>query len=85
MESSSPHHVGLLGAVVQATGAGSLLGSLVRTLLRAALGDDGIKEGGWRLAFLFGSLIALLAFFLRRSMHSTPAFLALQRRRQILH
>ena len=81
VETAGPQHHGFFGALVQATGAGSLLASLVRAVLHALLGDDGLKAWGWRIPFLLGGLIALLTCCLRRSMTATPAWQAAQSER----
>lgn len=80
IESASPRHVGFFGALVQATASGSLLASVVRSVLHATLGDKGIARWGWRVPFLLGSLIATATGFLRRNMRSTPAFTSYQRK-----
>jgi hypothetical protein len=37
-----------------------------------------MAESGWRLAFLFGGVVGLVSFWLRRSLEETPEFLRLQ-------
>eukprot|EP00966_Prymnesium_polylepis_P308989 7139962-Prymnesium_polylepis.1 len=44
VESAGPRHMGFFGALVQATGSGSLLASVVRAVLHATIGDDGIAS-----------------------------------------
>lgn len=78
VESASPRHVGFFGALVQATGAGSLLASLVRSVLHLALGEEGIMQWGWRVPFLLGGVLASLTSCLRQSMKATPAFMLWQ-------
>ncbi|MEJ8572107.1 MFS transporter [Microbaculum marinum] len=58
----------VLGAV-----GGILLGSAVAAALTAALSPDQVEAWGWRIPFLFGPLIGVAGYLLRRQMaHSMP-------------
>ncbi|MES0884891.1 MFS transporter [Roseibium sp. SCP14] len=52
---------------------GFLLGSAVSTLLNNLLDQDALQTWGWRLPFLAGALIALVAMLLRRHIEEPPA------------
>ncbi len=49
--------------------AGFILGSMFVALLSSVFDDAAIAAGVWRVPFLCGALIVLVAFFLRRSVH----------------
>ena len=82
VESAGPRHRARLGALCQATGVGSLLASAVAALLHAILGDQVVRDWGWRIPFIVGCGIALLACFLRRNFRPTAAFLAARAKRK---
>jgi MHS family alpha-ketoglutarate permease-like MFS transporter len=50
---------------------GQLLASLVITAMQAFLTTEEIKAGWWRMPFVIGALVALIAMFLRRTLHET--------------
>jgi MFS transporter, MHS family, alpha-ketoglutarate permease len=54
---------------------GQLLAVLVLVILQQFLSEAELRAYGWRIPFAIGALAALVAFFLRRSLHetSTPA------------
>ena len=62
---------------------GILLGSLVATLLTSALTPQAILDGGWRIPFLLGGIFGLGAMYLRRWLHETPVFTAMQQRKAL--
>jgi len=55
---------GLWGAV-----AGILLGSAVGALISNLLTQEELVAWGWRIPFLFGSLVALTGYFIRKNLH----------------
>ena len=61
-------------ATLSAT-AGMLLGSGVGTLLQATLSHSEIAAFGWRLPFLAGAVLGGVAFWLRRGLEESPAFI----------
>ena len=81
VESAGPRHRGLLGALCQATGVGSLLASAVAALLHAILGDAAVRRWGWRIPFFLGAALALLTCVARRNFKPTPAFLEAKAKR----
>lgn len=50
---------------------GQLLASLVVFILSSLLEPDQIKAWGWRIPFVIGAVAALVALYLRRSLHET--------------
>ncbi|MGY2047436.1 MFS family transporter [Methylobacterium sp. JK268] len=50
---------------------GQLLASLVVVLITLALSDKEMSVWGWRIPFLIGALAAIVALYLRRSLHET--------------
>src|SRR5919202_4082587 len=52
---------------------GQLLAVLVLVLLEALLTNEQMRAWGWRVPFVIGALAALVALFLRRSLHETQS------------
>jgi MHS family alpha-ketoglutarate permease-like MFS transporter len=50
---------------------GQLLAVLVLVILQQFLSNDELRAWGWRVPFLIGAIAAVVAFFLRRSLHET--------------
>ncbi|MCZ2328645.1 MFS family transporter [Bartonella sp. F02] len=50
---------------------GQLLASLVIFILALYLTEDQLKSWGWRIPFAIGGLAAIVAIYLRRSLHET--------------
>lgn len=70
------HHIGYAcGLLCAGTTGGVLLGSLVTTLLNTLFTSEQIESGAWRLPFLLGALLGVLAIYLRRYLQETPVFL----------
>ncbi len=57
----------MLGAIL-----GILLGSGVAMVLSDTLGEEAMTSWGWRLPFLMGIILGAVAFWMRRSMSSSP-------------
>jgi MHS family proline/betaine transporter-like MFS transporter len=70
---------GLYGSfAVFSTVGGMLLGSAVAALLNLLLGPEAIAAWGWRLPFLGGIVLGLVGWRLRRRLHETPEFAAIE-------
>ncbi|AYA37548.1 MFS transporter [Hymenobacter oligotrophus] len=54
--------------------AGQLLALLVQLALQRLLTPAALHDWGWRVPFAIGALAAVVALYLRRSMHETEAF-----------
>lgn len=57
-----------------AQGGALMLSALVSLAIALSLSADQVGEWGWRLAFLFGLLIAPVGFYIRRSLPEAPVF-----------
>jgi len=64
---------------------GIILGALITQVLSHCLPATQLAEIGWRIAFLIGGGFGLLGMFLRRWLHETPVFLALQQQQEATH
>lgn len=53
---------------------GTLGGTVVLAVLLAVLGGDGVRDGGWRIAFLIAGLCGLLALWIRRGVPESEIF-----------
>jgi len=76
-ESSQPRQRGLIGSwIVFGMTCGCLLGSGVSALVSNVLGQEAMQEWGWRLPFLFGSVIAIFSVILRVHLTESPVMVA---------
>ena len=76
-ESSRPRQRGLIGSwIVFGMTCGCLLGSGVSALASNVLGQEAMQEWGWRLPFLFGSVIAVFSLILRVHLTESPVMTA---------
>ncbi|QGZ64660.1 MFS transporter [Paraburkholderia acidisoli] len=66
---SSFHYVTLI--------LGQLLATLVQVVLQAAIPHAQLMDWGWRVPFLTGAALALVAWWVRRNIDETPDFRAL--------
>ena len=64
------------GFMIAAISLGASLGSFVIWIVTKLLTNTHMVAWGFRLPFLFGSLLALVAFFIRKHLPETPAFIA---------
>lgn len=79
-----PQRIGFAcGVLTSGLTSGILLGSLVATWLNSWLTPQEVLAGGWRIPFFLGGLFGLMAMYLRRWLHETPVFLAMQARRAL--
>lgn len=60
-------------------GAGTLIASLLGTILNSSLDNAALQGWGWRLAFGIAGLLGLVGLWLRRSVHETEAFHSIER------
>ncbi|ALE03640.1 MFS family transporter [Bartonella ancashensis] len=66
------NHRGFFGSFQYTTLiGGQLLASLVIFILAVYLTEDQLKAWGWRIPFAIGGLAAIVAIYLRRSLHET--------------
>jgi len=64
---SSFQYVTLIGGQLLAVG-------LQLVLQRIFLTNEQLHEWGWRIPFVIGAILSLIAFYLRRNLHETAAF-----------
>jgi len=70
-----PRRAGFVCAVVFFfVNTGVLLAACMNLFVHAALSPVNVPLYGWRIAFIFGGLIGLLGFWLRRKLEETPEF-----------
>jgi len=55
--------------------AGQLIATCVLLLLQLGLGDEALRQWGWRIPFAIGGVLAISVFYLRRGLQETPDFL----------
>lgn len=80
-----PHRIGLAcGVLTSGLTLGILLGSLVASAIYSFWTPEQILGGVWRLPFLLGGVLGLLAVWLRRYLSETPIFEELRRRRALV-
>jgi MFS family permease len=78
-EQVAPHRVGLACSVMSsAFSIGNLLAALAAVIVNRLYTPAEILAFGWRLPFVAGGIIALLAIYVRRFLAETPVFRALQ-------
>ena len=77
VEWAPPQRRGLFGSLQQASVAGGfLLGSLTAASLSTWLSPAALEAWGWRVPFLFGSLLGPIGLYMRRNIEETPPFKA---------
>ncbi|MCF6775844.1 MFS transporter [Thiotrichales bacterium 19X7-9] len=59
---------------------GILLASVVYALIYHLLPLEVANEYGWRIAFIFGSLLAIVGYYLRKRLDETPEFVQFESR-----
>lgn len=70
-----PRRAGFVcGIVFFCVNSGVLLAAIMNLVVHATLTPAQVPAYGWRIAFVFGGLIGLLGFWLRRKLEETPEF-----------
>ncbi|MDB5196725.1 MAG: transporter [Flaviaesturariibacter sp.] len=64
---SSFQYVTLIGGQLVALGIQLILQNLI-------LSNEALKDWGWRIPFVIGAMLSVVAFYMRRSLHETEAF-----------
>ncbi len=62
--------------VLSSTSLGFLLASLFLVVLTNIFTDEEITNGAWRIPFIFGGILAIISYFIRKSISETPDFLS---------
>lgn len=52
---------------------GQLLASLVVLIIQQSISDTDLRTWGWRIPFFLGAVLAIVALFLRRTLHETAS------------
>jgi MHS family alpha-ketoglutarate permease-like MFS transporter len=82
IESAAPSRRAFIGSWQQVSvGAGTLIASLLGTLLTSTLSDGALATWGWRAAFAVGGLLGLVGLWLRAAVEETDAFTEAAERR----
>lgn len=77
VEHSADHRRGAAGSTtVISLIAGMLLGSLVASLTSHLCTPETLVEWGWRIPFLFGLVVGLVGFYIRRHTEESPKYCA---------
>lgn len=63
-----------LSFALSSAGVGSLLATCVLSLLTRSMGQSELLLWGWRLPFLLGALLAVVALYTRKNLGETPEF-----------
>ena len=58
---------------------GIVLGSTVYASIVTLLPEDHMQSYGWRIPFIVGGIFGLFSFFLRRGLHETSQFVAIEK------
>ena len=84
-ESAPQDRVGLAsGSLYGAIHFGYFMAAAVTWTITASLPPSSVQSFGWRLAFILGGLLGLVALWARRRLHESPAFEAAKTRRASL-
>lgn len=75
---TAPRRAGLAcGFIILCVNVGVLIATLVNLGIQHALPPQEVADYGWRIAFLFGGVIGLVSFALRRKLEESPEFVSL--------
>ena len=69
-----------LGGVYSGTFAGLLPGMVINLLILKYLTAEQIYQYGWRIPFILGGLLCIVAYFIRKKLHESEAFKQLNTR-----
>jgi MFS family permease len=80
-----PHNrVGLAcGMLTGGLTLGIMMGSLMSLFINAVFPPEDILDWAWRIPFLTGGALGLVAMYLRRYLHETPVFEAMRARAEV--
>ncbi|MEV0599644.1 MFS transporter [Streptomyces sp. NPDC050315] len=73
---TAPRHLRFLYSSISYSGVviGNILSFGVLTLLLVTFGEDGVRDGGWRIGFLVAAALGLLALWIRRGVEESAEF-----------
>ncbi len=79
-EIAPAHRRGFVGSFFYVSNVvGTLLATVLGSVLVATLGPAALQDWGWRLPFVFGALLALVSLYLRATLVESEAFTAQSR------
>ncbi len=73
-----------VGILTSAVVGGILLGSIVALVVKQTFNDETILAWAWRVPFIIGGVFGVISIYLRRYLHETPVFQAMQNRGEIV-
>ncbi|KTD15980.1 Major facilitator family transporter [Legionella lansingensis] len=74
-----PQHKGFAcGIIFCALTCGIVLGSVANAAISSLLSHSAMQSFGWRIPFLLGGIFGLLSYLLRRGLHESSQFLAIE-------
>lgn len=62
------------GITMFGVNCGLLLGMVFNQVLNIVLTQDEIMDYGWRYPFIFGGLLCIISYYIRKTLHETAAF-----------
>jgi MHS family proline/betaine transporter-like MFS transporter len=62
---------------------GFAMGAGFVTIFTVILGDDAMREWGWRLPFLIAGPLGIIGLYLRNKLEDTPLFLEIEKKNQV--
>ncbi|KAA9002691.1 MHS family MFS transporter [Affinibrenneria salicis] len=84
MEHGKPHQRGRNASFAQVgPSCGTLIGTGFITLVTMSMSADSFQQWGWRIPFLLSLLLVIFGLWLRRGVGETPAFLRLEKSKDI--
>jgi MFS family permease len=75
----------LSSTVMSGAAAGTVLGTLVFSVLQWVMDEEAFVSWGWRIVFWFSAVITLCAWIVRRKLAESPVFVQLQNSTEDLH
>ncbi|TPW74009.1 MHS family MFS transporter [Schumannella soli] len=82
-ESAQLKRKGFFSSLAMAgAGAGGLLALIIFTTSSTVLGPEEFSSWGWRIPFLFSAVLTIIGVVMRRKLHESPEFEAVERERK---
>lgn len=76
-EHVDPKQIGIAcGIIFASLNFGICLGALVNLILNSILSESQLLTFGWRIPFLFGGVLGIVSFYIRKQMSESPLFIA---------
>ncbi|WP_028387929.1 MFS transporter [Legionella fairfieldensis] len=78
-ESMTKHKGLACGVIFCALLAGIVIGFIVQSLVVTIFSEEQMQAYGWRIPFIIGGILGLLSYLLRRELHESAAFRAIEK------